>query len=82
MNKNVWLLFACQALMNAVMSGQTVMASLVGYKLSGTALNTLADGDPDDRGHERIARRGICVSPVRPARRFLAGLRHHDDAAA
>ena len=27
--------------MNAVMSGQTVMASLVGYKLSGTALNTL-----------------------------------------
>jgi MFS family permease len=41
MNKNVWLLFACQALMNAVMSGQTVMASLVGYKLSGTALNTL-----------------------------------------
>ncbi|MEA2790468.1 MAG: hypothetical protein QOG73_2874 [Acetobacteraceae bacterium] len=41
MNKNVWLLFACQALMNAVMSGQTVMASLVGYNLSGTALNTL-----------------------------------------
>jgi MFS family permease len=41
MNKNVWLLFACQALMNAVMSGQTVMASLVGYELSGTALNTL-----------------------------------------
>ena len=41
MNKNVWLLFACQALTNAVMSGQTVMASLVGYKLSGTALNTL-----------------------------------------
>src|ERR1700710_223436 len=41
MNKNVWLLFACQALMNAVMAGQTVMASLVGYKLSGTALNTL-----------------------------------------
>ena len=41
MNKNVWLLFVCQALMNAVMSGQTVMASLVGYKLSGTALNTL-----------------------------------------
>ena len=41
MNKNVWLLFACQALMNAVMSGQTIMASLVGYKLSGTALNTL-----------------------------------------
>jgi MFS family permease len=41
MNKNVWLLFACQALMNAVMSGQTVMASLVGFKLSGSALNTL-----------------------------------------
>ena len=41
MNKNVWLLFACQALMNAVMSGQAIMASLVGYRLSGTALNTL-----------------------------------------
>jgi MFS family permease len=41
MNKNVWLLFACQALMNAVMSGQTIMASMVGYKLSGSALNTL-----------------------------------------
>jgi MFS family permease len=42
MNKNVWLLFACQALMNAVMSGQTIMASLVGYKLVGTTgLNTL-----------------------------------------
>ncbi|HEY8290685.1 MAG TPA: MFS transporter [Acetobacteraceae bacterium] len=41
MNRNVWLLFACQALMNAVMSGQTIMASLVGYRLSGTALNTL-----------------------------------------
>src|ERR1700722_7633218 len=42
MNKNVWLLFACQALMNAVMSGQTIMASLIGYKLVGTTgLNTL-----------------------------------------
>ncbi len=42
MNKNVWLLFACQALMNAVMAGQTIMASLVGYKLIGsTGLNTL-----------------------------------------
>jgi MFS family permease len=42
MNRNVWLLFACQALMNAVMSGQTIMASLVGYKLVGTTgLNTL-----------------------------------------
>jgi MFS family permease len=35
MNKNVWLLFACQALMNAVMSGQVVMASLIGHQLSG-----------------------------------------------
>jgi MFS family permease len=41
MNKNVWLLFACQALMSAVMSGQVVMASLVGYRLSGSTLNTL-----------------------------------------
>jgi MFS family permease len=41
MNKNVWLLFACQALMNAVMSGQAIMAALVGYHLSGSALNTL-----------------------------------------
>jgi MFS family permease len=42
MNKNVWLLFACQALMNAVMSGQTIMASLIGYKMVGTiGLNTL-----------------------------------------
>jgi MFS family permease len=42
MNKNVWLLFACQALMNAVMSGQVVMASLIGHQLSGgTGLNTL-----------------------------------------
>jgi MFS family permease len=42
MNKNVWLLFACQALMNAVMAGQTIMASLIGYKLVGTTgLNTL-----------------------------------------
>ncbi|HVY16851.1 MAG TPA: MFS transporter [Rhodopila sp.] len=41
MNKNVWLLFICQALTNAVMSGQTIMASLIGYRLSGSALNTL-----------------------------------------
>ncbi|HVZ06522.1 MFS transporter [Rhodopila sp.] len=41
MNRNVWLLFVCQALTNAVMSGQTIMASLVGYHLSGSALNTL-----------------------------------------
>lgn len=41
MNKNVWLLFCCQALMNAIMSGQTIMASLTGHNLSGAALNTL-----------------------------------------
>lgn len=41
MNRNVWLLFACQALANAVMSGQAVMAALVGYRLGGHALNTL-----------------------------------------
>ena len=42
MNRNVWLLFACQAIMNTVMSGQTIMASLVGYKLTGgSGLNTL-----------------------------------------
>lgn len=41
MNKNVWLLFSCQALTNAIMSGQTIMASLVGFKLAGNALNTL-----------------------------------------
>lgn len=34
MNRNVWLLFCCQALMNAVMSGQVVMASLVGRQLA------------------------------------------------
>jgi MFS family permease len=41
MNKNVWLLFSCQALTNAIMSGQTIMASLIGFKLAGNALNTL-----------------------------------------
>jgi MFS family permease len=41
MNKNVWLLFVCQALTNAVMSGQAVMAALVGFRLGGHALNTL-----------------------------------------
>ena len=41
MNKNVWLLFACQAMLHAVMAGQTIMASLIGYQLSGSALNTL-----------------------------------------
>lgn len=42
MNRNVWLLFTCQALMNAVMSGQVVMASLIGHQLSnGSTLTTL-----------------------------------------
>jgi MFS family permease len=42
MNRNVWLLFACQALMNAVMAGQVVMASLIGHQLSGgSTLTTL-----------------------------------------
>ena len=42
MNRNVWLLFSCQALMNAVMAGQVIMASVIGHKLSGgTSLNTL-----------------------------------------
>jgi predicted MFS family arabinose efflux permease len=42
MNRNVWLLFCCQALMNAVMSGQVVMASLVGHQLAvDPALTTL-----------------------------------------
>ncbi len=42
MNRNVWLLFCCQALMNAVMSGQVVMASLVGHALAvEPALTTL-----------------------------------------
>lgn len=34
MNRNVWLLFCCQAMMNAVMSGQVIMASLIGHALS------------------------------------------------
>ena len=42
MNRNVWLLFCCQAMMNAVMAGQVVMAALVGHALSADkALNTL-----------------------------------------
>lgn len=42
MNRNVWLLFGCQAMMNAVMSGQTVMAALVGHSLAvDKSLNTL-----------------------------------------
>ncbi len=45
MNRNVWLLFACQAMMNAVMSGQVVMASLIGHALSADkALSTLPVG--------------------------------------
>jgi MFS family permease len=44
-NRNVWLLFACQALMSAVMAGQVVMASLVGHALAvDKALNTLPMG--------------------------------------
>ncbi len=38
MNRNVWLLFCCQASMNAVMSGQVVMASLIGHSLSADKL--------------------------------------------
>jgi len=34
MNKNVWLLFCCQALLNAMMAGQVVMASLIGESLA------------------------------------------------
>lgn len=42
MNRNVWLLFLCQALMNAIMSGQTVMAVLIGHSLAvDKSLNTL-----------------------------------------
>jgi MFS family permease len=42
MNKNVLLLFCCQALMNAVMAGQTVMSALIGHSLAvDKALNTL-----------------------------------------
>jgi len=42
MNRNVYLLFCCQALMNAVMSGQTVMSALIGHALAvDKALNTL-----------------------------------------
>src|ERR1700751_6079574 len=42
MNRNVWLLFCCQALMNAVMSGQTVMSALIGHALAvDKALNPL-----------------------------------------
>ena len=42
MNRNVWLLFCCQAMMNAVMAGQVVMSALVGHALAAEkALNTL-----------------------------------------
>ena len=42
MNRNVYLLFCCQALMNAVMSGQTVMSALIGHALAvDKTLNTL-----------------------------------------
>ena len=42
MNRNVWLLFCCQAMMNAVMAGQVVMAALVGHALAADkALTTL-----------------------------------------
>jgi len=34
MNKNVWLLFCCQASLNAIMAGQVVMASLIGESLA------------------------------------------------
>jgi MFS family permease len=42
MNRNVWLLFCCQALMNTIMAGQTVMSALIGHALAiDKALNTL-----------------------------------------
>ncbi len=42
MNRNVWLLFCCQALLNAVMAGQVVMASIIGRALSvAPAMTTL-----------------------------------------
>ena len=42
MNRNVWLLFGCQAMMNAVSGGQVIMASLIGHTLAADkALNTL-----------------------------------------
>ncbi len=42
MNRNVWLLFFCLALMNSVTAGQTVMSALIGHALAvDKALNTL-----------------------------------------
>ena len=41
-NRNVWLLFGCQAMMNSVSGGQVIMASLIGHTLAADkALNTL-----------------------------------------
>lgn len=40
MNRNVWLLFCCQALMSSIMAGQIVMASLVGHALAVDGLLT------------------------------------------
>ena len=34
MRRNVWLLFACQALMNGTMVGQVAMAALIGHSLA------------------------------------------------
>ncbi len=34
MNRNVWLLFCCQAMMTSVMAGQVVMAALIGHALA------------------------------------------------
>jgi predicted MFS family arabinose efflux permease len=41
MNRDVWLLFCCQALLNAVMSGQIVMASIIGGSLASPTMTTL-----------------------------------------
>jgi len=41
MNKKVWLLFSCQALMIMLSFGRPSWQSLVVYHLSGTALSTL-----------------------------------------
>ncbi len=45
MKRNVWLLFCCQALIHATMSGQATMAALIGHSLSeDKALATLPIG--------------------------------------
>ena len=42
MNRNVWLLFCCQALMNSTVVGQVTMSALIGYTLApDKALSTL-----------------------------------------